>query len=650
LLAVVGVLATGLLGLGAAAIWQAHEAARQRTVDQMLGTARAFALLVDQEFARAEAILQAIAAHPAIAEGDIAAFLDVAGRLGRTVDGLVMAMAVAPGRQIANTLQGALPTPVAMPAGLEEVFRTGRTVLSDSYRGSVTGRPSVSVTVAVPTGDGGPPRYALGLTMNRGQLSGALSRHGLPDGAVATVLDRAGIVVAVTGQEEAGIGRLADAPLRAALALGDDDIVQHARMPDGQVSAIAFARAPAARYAVAIAMPQAAFARERNAALTRLGLMALPVALAALAAALLLALRLREALAGLSHGGAGPRLAEVEELAAALAAADAARAESEAALRDRTAWLEQTQRAAAVGVWDFDLARRELRWSETMWRLYGLDPARDGPATEATFRARVVPEDRPMVDAALAEALASGAYGLEFRIRRASDGALRWIRAQGVMERDAPGAPARLLGANLDITERRALEEEREALLAQKDLLVAEMHHRVKNSLQLVQGLLLLQARGAEPDLGARLREAAGRIVSIAAVHRRLYEGAPGPMQDAGRPPGEPRRGAPAVARLDRAAGRAGCLLRRAPAARTDGGARPARDGAGDQRAEARRRHRDRPAAPRRPARGGRPTPRRRSCRSRTRAPDSRRASIRRARRASGCGWRSPWRGSCAAR
>jgi two-component sensor histidine kinase len=51
------------------------------------------------------------------------------------------------------------------------------------------------------------------------------------------------------------------------------------------------------------------------------------------------------------------------------------------------------------------------------------------------------------------------------------------------------------------------------------------MHHRVKNSLQLVQGLLLLQARGEEAALAEKLRDAAGRIVSIAAVHQRLYEG-----------------------------------------------------------------------------------------------------------------------------
>lgn len=532
LVVLVLVLAGSLLGLAGLGVWQAHEAARQRAADQMLGTTRAMALLVDQEFARAEALLHGVASDAAIAAGDVDAFLAVAARLDRALDGLVMAMAEAPGHQLANTMRGRLPAGHAMPSGLDEVFRSGRTTISDLYSGTVTGRPAVSIAVPVPNPQGGPPRHAIGITLNRARLTEALTRQHLPEGAVAAVLDRRNTVVARTRREEAIVGRPATAPVIAGLARHDAGIIERIVNQDGEIAVVAYARAPATGYAVVMAMPEAVFAGARNAALTRLGYLAAPVAGAALLLAFLLGLRLRWALRRLPEGGEGPRLAEVEELANALAAADHARAASEAALRDRTAWLERTQRAAQVGTWDFDLASGELRWSETMWVLYGLDPARHGPAESSLFRAHVLPEDLPAVDAAMATAMATGVYEVEFRIRR-GDGEQRWIRAQGVLEHDAVGVPRRLLGANLDITERRALEAEREALAAQKDLLVQEMHHRVKNSLQLVQGLLLLQARGAPPDLAAGLKEAAGRIVSIAAVHRRLYEGGPGPHQEA---------------------------------------------------------------------------------------------------------------------
>ena len=66
---------------------------------------------------------------------------------------------------------------------------------------------------------------------------------------------------------------------------------------------------------------------------------------------------------------------------------------------------------------------------------------------------------------------------------------------------------------------------EQDALMKQKDLLMQEVHHRVKNSLQLVQTMLQLQARGIpDGEERDRLQDAAGRIMTIAAVHRRLHE------------------------------------------------------------------------------------------------------------------------------
>jgi two-component sensor histidine kinase len=73
--------------------------------------------------------------------------------------------------------------------------------------------------------------------------------------------------------------------------------------------------------------------------------------------------------------------------------------------------------------------------------------------------------------------------------------------------------------------ERCARLEYQAALLREKDLLMQEVHHRVKNSLQLVQTMLQLQARGIpEGDERERLQDAASRIMTIAAVHRRLHQ------------------------------------------------------------------------------------------------------------------------------
>jgi len=69
---------------------------------------------------------------------------------------------------------------------------------------------------------------------------------------------------------------------------------------------------------------------------------------------------------------------------------------------------------------------------------------------------------------------------------------------------------------------------------AERDLLVQEVHHRVKNSLQLVTALLTTQARGSDvPALREQLLEAAGRVATIGAVHERLHRDGSGEEADA---------------------------------------------------------------------------------------------------------------------
>jgi two-component sensor histidine kinase len=83
---------------------------------------------------------------------------------------------------------------------------------------------------------------------------------------------------------------------------------------------------------------------------------------------------------------------------------------------------------------------------------------------------------------------------------------------------------------------RQALLQENEALVREKELLMKEVHHRVTNSLQLVQSILIMQARKlGSAEAKERVEEAAVRIRAIGAVHRRLYEGGSVVATDAAR-------------------------------------------------------------------------------------------------------------------
>ena len=139
-----------------------------------------------------------------------------------------------------------------------------------------------------------------------------------------------------------------------------------------------------------------------------------------------------------------------------------------------------------------------------------------------------------MAEAGLERAAAGTAVRCEAS-RPAPDGGTSWwdVSLSVISGCGGSGGERRFVAIARDITSRTeseaALREAvagQERALADKDVLMQEVHHRVKNSLQLVQTFLNLQARGAaEPEVRAQLRDAASRVVTVGAVHDRLYKG-----------------------------------------------------------------------------------------------------------------------------
>jgi len=84
---------------------------------------------------------------------------------------------------------------------------------------------------------------------------------------------------------------------------------------------------------------------------------------------------------------------------------------------------------------------------------------------------------------------------------------------------------AMVLSAIVDISDRRQKEERIQAALREKDVLLGEIHHRVKNNLQIVYSLLDLQsARIADTMVLDMLRDSQNRIRSMALIHQTLYQ------------------------------------------------------------------------------------------------------------------------------
>lgn len=101
----------------------------------------------------------------------------------------------------------------------------------------------------------------------------------------------------------------------------------------------------------------------------------------------------------------------------------------------------------------------------------------------------------------------------------------RWMLVHVLAVRKGDGTVVEWIGAATDIDERKAMELELQDALRTRDLLLHEVNHRVKNSLQIVTGLLALQANRIEhPEARAKLLEARAQISTIAQIHQSIYK------------------------------------------------------------------------------------------------------------------------------
>ena len=196
------------------------------------------------------------------------------------------------------------------------------------------------------------------------------------------------------------------------------------------------------------------------------------------------------------------------------------RKEAEHRIKSLNQRQELAVQGAGYGIWEFALDSQLFEWDRHMYAIYGFTPEAFDRAAE-TWAACVHPDDRDRAWQRFSD-LRDGLpiEAIEFRIIRAVDSEVRFVEANGFMQRDSEGRAQRLVGMNRDITERkqaeslRAAKEVAEVASRSKSEFLSRMSHELRTPLNSILGFAQLLEHDPVVNSADAVRKKIGHIAS----------------------------------------------------------------------------------------------------------------------------------------
>ncbi len=243
------------------------------------------------------------------------------------------------------------------------------------------------------------------------------------------------------------------------------------------------------------------------------------------------------------------RLPAIARLNAQLKSEVAERKRAEYALRASEERFSLAVAGSNDGIWDWHIPTGEDFFSERWCSLLGFGPGELEPHV-STWDNLVHPEDKESVRQAVTDHLEKRKpYDIELRMRTKS-GEYRWYRARGQAIWNEEGTPVRMAGSLTDIHAQKQAEAHRKealdttknlnaeleqrvedrtkklsSILEEREVLLQEVHHRVKNNLQVISSIINMQSRKLSSETArTALEDCQNRVQAIALIHERIYQ------------------------------------------------------------------------------------------------------------------------------